>query len=232
MLVMAAALILGCTGGLAAGGSLSRLAGARVRAWPILVAAAVIEACLGATSNPLRTVLAVTACLGVVGWCAASRAPGRRFPYGQALISAGVALNAIVMALNGGMPVSRLALIAAPDRGWLPQDDERCTRSLLQAHRHDRPHAAEAARGRHPLPPGAYGLEPRRPLDVDGHRRGQLDRYWPIWPVERGSRRLEARNEVAASRTGPCSSAGRLARWIYLAISVTWLRPWSHLNRG
>jgi hypothetical protein len=113
MLVMATALILGCIGGLAAGGSLSRLAGARIRAWPILVAAAVTEACLGATSNPLRTVLAVAACLGVVGWCAANRAPGRRFPYGQGLISAGVVLNGIVMAVNGGMPVSRFALIAA-----------------------------------------------------------------------------------------------------------------------
>ena len=74
MLVMAAALILGCVGGLAAGGSLSRLAGARIRAWPILVAAVLTEACLGAASNPFRTVLAVTACVGVVGWCAANRA--------------------------------------------------------------------------------------------------------------------------------------------------------------
>jgi hypothetical protein len=113
MLVMAAALIAGCIGGLAAGGSLSRLASARIKAWPLLVAAAVIEACLGATSGPLRTVLAVTACLGVVGWCAASGGPGQRFPYGQGLISAGVVLNAIVMALNGGMPVSRFALAAA-----------------------------------------------------------------------------------------------------------------------
>jgi len=113
MLVMVAALIAGCVGGLAAGGSLSRLASARIKAWPVLVGAAVIEACLGAASGPLRTVLAVTACLGVVGWCAANRGPGRRFPYGQGLISAGVVLNAIVMALNGGMPVSRFALAAA-----------------------------------------------------------------------------------------------------------------------
>jgi Family of unknown function (DUF5317) len=113
MLVMAAALIAGCIAGLAAGGSLSRLAGARIRAWPVLVGAAVIEACLGVTSGPVRTVLAVTACLGVVGWCAANRGPEGRFPYGQGLISAGVVLNAIVMALNGGMPVSRFALVAA-----------------------------------------------------------------------------------------------------------------------
>jgi hypothetical protein len=113
MLVMAAALIAGCIGGLVAGGSLSRLASTRIRAWPILVGAAVIEACLGATPGPLRTVLAVTACLAVVGWCAANRGPGRRFPYGQGLISAGVVLNAVVMALNGGMPVSRFALAAA-----------------------------------------------------------------------------------------------------------------------
>jgi hypothetical protein len=113
MVIMAAALIAGCVAGLAAGGSLTRLAGARVRAWPVLVAAVVIEACLGATSDPLRTVLAVTACLGVVGWCAANRGPERRFPYGHGLISTGVVLNAVVMAVNGGMPVSRFALAAA-----------------------------------------------------------------------------------------------------------------------
>ena len=80
MLVMAAALIAGCIGGLVAGGSLSRLASTRIRAWPILVGAAVIEACLGATPGPLRTVLAVTACLAVVGWCAANRGTGTALP--------------------------------------------------------------------------------------------------------------------------------------------------------
>ena len=113
MVVMAAALIAGCVAGLAAGGSLARLASPRIRAWPILVVAVLIEACLGATSGLLRPALAVTACLGVVGWCAANMGPGRRFPYGLGLIGAGVVLNAIVMALNGGMPVSQFALAAA-----------------------------------------------------------------------------------------------------------------------
>ena len=66
------------------GGSLTRLAGARIRAWPILVVAVLIEACLGATSGLLRPVLAVTACLGVVGWCAANTGHGRRSRTGSA----------------------------------------------------------------------------------------------------------------------------------------------------
>jgi hypothetical protein len=68
MVVMAAALIAGCVAGLVAGGSLTRLACARIRAWPILVVAVLIEACLGATSGLLRPALGITACLGVVGW--------------------------------------------------------------------------------------------------------------------------------------------------------------------
>jgi len=113
MVLMAVALIVGCAAGLATGGNLAGLASARIRAWPVLVAGAVMEACLGAVSGSLRTLLAVTACLAVVGWCAANWGPGRKAPYGHCLIGAGVVLNATVMALNGGMPVSSSALAAA-----------------------------------------------------------------------------------------------------------------------
>jgi hypothetical protein len=112
MAVMAAALLVGCIGGWATGGSIARLACLRVRAWPALLAALGLEACLGATSGPLRPTIAVTACLAVACWCAANSRRGQ-LCYGPGLIGSGVVLNATVMALNGGMPVSAAALAAA-----------------------------------------------------------------------------------------------------------------------
>jgi len=113
MVVMAVALLIGCMGGWATGGSLSHLATFRARAWPLLAQAVLLEAVLGLTSGPLRTVLAVGACLTVAGWCAIDSTQARRFPYGQGLIGLGIVLNATVMALNSGMPVSASALAAA-----------------------------------------------------------------------------------------------------------------------
>ena len=113
MIVMVAALIIGCTAGWATGGSLAGLASFRARAWPLLVTAVVVEACLGATPNTLRPVLAVAACLAVAGWCAVNAAQARRFPIGHVLIGLGVVLNVVVMALNEGMPVSASALAGA-----------------------------------------------------------------------------------------------------------------------
>ena len=113
MLVLAAALVIGCVGGWATGGSPACLASFRICAWPLLAAAVVVEGCLGAAPGPWRTVLAVTACLAIAGWCALSGARARPFPYGQALIGVGVVLNATVMAANSGMPVSAWALAAA-----------------------------------------------------------------------------------------------------------------------
>ena len=113
MVLIAAALLVGCLGSWATGGSPARLAYARVRAWPLLICAAILEACLGAAPGPLRPLLAVAACLAVAGWCAANARWERRLPYGHVLVGGGVMLNATVMALNGGMPVSTGALAAA-----------------------------------------------------------------------------------------------------------------------
>ncbi len=222
MVVMAAALIAGCVAGLAAGGSLTRLASARIRAWPILVVAVLIEACLGATSGLLRPALAVTACLGVVGWCAANTGPGRRFPYGLGLIGAGVVLNAIVMALNGGMPVSQFALAAA----GFPK-----TMNVAEGHFYKHIAMTDLTRlrmlgdiipfhlARTVLSPGdllmLMGIAVVSWTATGPSRTG--DAFdWPNWPVERGRGRLGTRNEVAARRHGPCSSAGRLGRWIWI----------------
>jgi hypothetical protein len=113
MFVMLAAVVVGGLGGWAAGGSLAHLASFRARAWALLVGAVVVEASLALAHGPVRTVLAVAACLIVVVWCAVNGSRAGRFPYAQALIALGVVLNATVMALNSGMPVSSWALGAA-----------------------------------------------------------------------------------------------------------------------
>jgi len=112
MVVMAAAVLVGLIAGWATGGVLSQVANLRIRAWPALVAALALQGALGAAAGSCRTALALTACLAIATWCAANFAHvGLRF--GQVLIGTGVALNAMVMALNGGMPVSAGALATA-----------------------------------------------------------------------------------------------------------------------
>ncbi len=113
MIVMVAAVIIGCTGGWAMGGSFARLASFRSRAWPLLLIAVGVEASLGATPAPLRPVLAVAACVTAAAWCAINAAQARRAAIGHVLIGLGISLNVVVMALNQGMPVSASALARA-----------------------------------------------------------------------------------------------------------------------
>jgi len=113
MIIWAAALLLGAVVGLLTGGALSNLVGVRLRAWPLLAVAVALEASLGAVRGWPRPVLAVTACLTVAAWCAVSCHDDRYRSTGQLVLGVGIALNAMVMALNAGMPVSRPALAAA-----------------------------------------------------------------------------------------------------------------------
>ena len=113
MVVMVAALMIGGMAGWATGGNPARLASIRIYAWPLLAAAVVLESFLGSTPAQYRTLLAVTACLSVAAWCALNGARGGQPRFGQASISLGVGLNATVMAVNSGMPVSASALAEA-----------------------------------------------------------------------------------------------------------------------
>jgi hypothetical protein len=113
MVLWAGAIIAGGTVGLATGGSLAGLAAVHFRAWWLLVVAVVLEASLGAVPVASRGLVAVAACLAVAGWCAANRQPGWHKSAGHALLALGIVLNATVMALNAGMPVSSSALAAA-----------------------------------------------------------------------------------------------------------------------
>jgi len=112
MLPFVLALAVGVIGGLITGGTLTALAATRFKAWALLLAALVGEAFLGVIPSWGRPVLAVTACLAITAWCLANR-PGYGMSRGYELVALGVVLNATVMALNGGMPVSRPALAAA-----------------------------------------------------------------------------------------------------------------------
>lgn len=113
MFLWAMALIAGLVGGVATGGNLSAVAAARPRATWLLVLAVALQASLAVLPAWSRPPVAVTACVVVVGWCAANRSGGLAKLAGSALFGLGVALNAVVMALNGGMPVSAQALVAA-----------------------------------------------------------------------------------------------------------------------
>lgn len=113
MALWAFALMIGALAGLATGGRLSSLGGARFRAWPLLLLGVVAEALLGPLPAWARGLMAAAACAAVVAWCVANRGQGRGRATAQALLGLGVTLNAAVIALNAGMPVSRSALVQA-----------------------------------------------------------------------------------------------------------------------
>lgn len=112
MTVMLAVVMMGVLGGLATGGRVSALGRLRIRAWPLLGGAVTIQASLGAFSGGIRWMLAVAGCAGVAGWCVLNRGRGALW-WGLAMVTLGVTANAVVMAANGGMPVSASALSSA-----------------------------------------------------------------------------------------------------------------------
>ena len=113
MAVIALAVLIGGMGGWTTATSPRRGPAGPLRSWWLLVTAVGPEACLGSTSGALHTLLAVLACLLVVAWCAANALARRGQRNGFGLVAAGVAMNTLVIALNGGMPVSSGALAAA-----------------------------------------------------------------------------------------------------------------------
>ncbi|MGH2450014.1 MAG: DUF5317 family protein [Candidatus Limnocylindria bacterium] len=106
--MLASAIVLGVAAGLIfGGGRASRLAELRVAWWPLLAGA--IAARLGAVA--LGDLALAAYLLGFAGIVAVA-ARNFRLP-GMTLIAAGSALNLLVIALNGAMPVDPAALSAA-----------------------------------------------------------------------------------------------------------------------
>ncbi len=113
MLLIAGAIVAGCLAGLAVGGSLRSLAEIRLRWWPLAVIGlafqlAPVPSLQGQADHWLGVGLLIASYVALLGFVVANA----RLP-GFALISVGFALNVLVISLNGGMPVSRHALVEA-----------------------------------------------------------------------------------------------------------------------
>ena len=147
--------------------------------------------------------------------------PWAAVPYGLGLIGAGVVLNAIVMALNGGMPVSQFALAAA----GFPK-----TMNVAEGHFYKHIAMTDLTRlrmlgdiipfhlARTVLSPG--DLLMLMGIAVVSWTATARPARARVRLAELASRTWEGevgtRNEVAARRHGPCSSAGRLGRSIWI----------------
>jgi len=113
VLLIAGAIVAGCLAGLAVGGSLRSLAEIRLRWWPLAVIGlafqlAPVPSLHGQADHWLGVGLLIASYLALLGFVVVNA----RLP-GFALISVGFALNVLVISLNGGMPVSRHALVEA-----------------------------------------------------------------------------------------------------------------------
>jgi hypothetical protein len=95
------ALITGVAIGLLVGGKLANLGRRRFRAWPLLVAGAVLQV-VPASGTLLLSYL-----------CLLAFALANSRVVGMGVLTVGLALNALVVSINGGMPVRRAALDAA-----------------------------------------------------------------------------------------------------------------------
>jgi hypothetical protein len=110
--LLAAAVVLGALFGVATGGRLRWVASARLRALPLLVIGAAAEALVGTGAVSLHGWVATTALLG--GYvCLAGFAAANLGRPGMGVVLAGIALNAVPIAVNRGMPVEGSAIVRA-----------------------------------------------------------------------------------------------------------------------
>jgi hypothetical protein len=112
VIALVIALVVGAIGGWVSGGRIGNLAHLRVRYWPLLFGALALELVLGSAPREARWALAVADGIAVAGWFLINRGLRRRTT-GPLLMAGGTILNSVVMAANGGMPVSRRALAMA-----------------------------------------------------------------------------------------------------------------------
>lgn len=111
MALMLAVAVVAALGGAARArlGSDRQICRPRLRWWAVLVLAVTGQAVLGVLSPAGRGALAAADCAAVGLWCVLNRR-SRSGLAGLPVLGAGCALNCVVIALNGGMPVSRWAL--------------------------------------------------------------------------------------------------------------------------
>lgn len=112
--MLASALGLGLAAGLASGGRLSRLGELRIAWWPLLVGAVLVRLVASAAGD-------LTSLLYVGGFaCVVVVAVANRSLPGAWLIAGGSALNLVVVAVNGAMPVASEAIASVG--GTFPRD--------------------------------------------------------------------------------------------------------------
>jgi hypothetical protein len=114
VLPMVVVIVLTALVGVATGGRLTNLASFRVRHWYLLVAAVAAQVGAALGNGTIRFALVAACCTAVAVWCVLnSRDRSTPAARGLGLIGVGVALNTLVIGLNGGMPVSSAALRVA-----------------------------------------------------------------------------------------------------------------------
>jgi hypothetical protein len=115
MLLTVAGLLAGTVAGLVRGGGLSRLNGRRIRSWWLLIAGIGAEAL--AAHAPAAPVLTVLGAAGLITFAFRNAVFA-----GMGIVTAGVLANAVVITLDGGMPVDPGAVVRAgvASRAQLP----------------------------------------------------------------------------------------------------------------
>jgi len=110
--VLGIAIVVGAVVGLATGGRVAQLGSAHLRAIPLLVVGAVVQALVLGRVITGGVDVVVVLLLGAYAALAAF-AVANLGQAGMGVIVAGIVLNAIPIALNGGMPVEATAIVRA-----------------------------------------------------------------------------------------------------------------------
>src|SRR5688500_15140863 len=108
MWFMLVAATVGVLAGLLRGGSIRRIGTAGFRVWSLLGAGVLLQLASAFVGGTAGTALLVTSYVALVGFGAANARV-----VGMAVVAVGMAANALVIAANGGMPVTGDAIVAA-----------------------------------------------------------------------------------------------------------------------
>ena len=114
---IAVAIVVGLAVGLLRGGRFGNLGDAAFRLWPLLVLGIVVQGAAAFTGDGAVAVIVVSYVLLLV-FCAVNLGHA-----GMGVVLIGIALNLVVIGINGGMPVRRDAIVAAgiADHEEVPQ---------------------------------------------------------------------------------------------------------------
>jgi hypothetical protein len=106
---IAVAIVAGVVIGLVRGGRIANLGDVAFRVWPLLVIGIVVQGAAAFTGDAgLGVVLILVSYVLLLCFCVLNLRHA-----GMGVVFVGIALNLLVMGLNGGMPVRREAIVAA-----------------------------------------------------------------------------------------------------------------------